>query len=244
MRWLRAYGLPAFMTVIIHAALAWLLLVGWSGEHAFSEPIVKPSMIKATMIELPKKSADNPKAEKKATPAKKKPKPAPKKTPPKEKPAPKQTPTVKPASKPVEKKVEPKPKPKPEPVVTPPPKVLDIDFSDELAAEDAARQAESELDVVNSYIAKIIAVVESVWSRPPSARNGMEVMLLVNLIPTGEVVNVSVATSSGNTAFDTSAVNAVYRAERFEDLRGMKPALFEANFRRFYMKFKPEDLRL
>jgi TonB family protein len=244
MRWLRAYGFPAFMTVIIHAALAWLLLVGWSGEHAFSEPIVKPSMIKATMIELPKKSADNHKAEKKATPAKKKSKPAPKKTPPKEKPAPKQTPTVKPASKPVEKKVEPKPQPKPEPVVTPPPKVLDIDFSDELAEEDAARQAESELDVVNSYIAKIIAVVESVWSRPPSARNGMEVMLLVNLIPTGEVVNVSVATSSGNTAFDTSAVNAVYRAERFEDLRGMKPALFEANFRRFYMKFKPEDLRL
>jgi len=244
MRWLRAYGFPAFMTVLIHAALAWILLVGWSGEQAFSQPVVKPSMIKATIVELPKKSADNSKANKKKTPAKRKPKPAPKKTPPKTTPKPTPKLTTKPVSKPVEKKVEPKPQPLPEPKVTPPPQLLDIDLSDELAAEDAAREAESELDVVNSYIAKIIAIVESVWSRPPSARNGMEVMLLVNLIPTGEVVNVSVAESSGNTAFDSSAVNAVYRAERFDDLRGMKPALFEANFRRFYMKFKPEDLRL
>jgi colicin import membrane protein len=72
----------------------------------------------------------------------------------------------------------------------------------------------------------------------------MQAILVVNLIPTGEVVNVSVAESSGNAAFDTSAVNAVYKVERFDDLRGMKPAMFEASFRRFRLIFKPEDLRL
>jgi hypothetical protein len=36
----------------------------------------------------------------------------------------------------------------------------------------------------------------------------------------------------------------VYKVARFDDLQGMKGAMFEANFRRFRLMFKPEDLRL
>ncbi|HSG61475.1 MAG TPA: TonB C-terminal domain-containing protein [Pseudomonadales bacterium] len=247
MLWMRAYGWPLLFTVLIHLGVGWILLVGWHGEQAFSQPVSKPSLIKATVVELPKSA--NTQAKKKAsTPVQKKTAPKKPVSKPQPKPAPK--PTPKPvATKPVEtittpaEKVTPKPQPTPvvSPPVTPP---LDIDLSEELAAEDAAREAESEQALVNSYIAKIMAQVESAWSRPPSARNGMQAVLVVNLIPTGEVVNVSLAETSGNAAFDTSAVNAVYRVERFDDLRGMTSAMFEANFRRFRLIFKPEDLRL
>lgn len=245
MLWLRAYGWPMLFTVLIHVGVAWLMLVGWGGEPAFSQPVSKPSLIKATVVELPKPN-NTPAKKKAAKPAAKK--PAAKK--PASKPAPKPKPTPKPTPKPsakTEKPVEKPPaKPEPKPVAAKPAPspALDLDLSDELAAEDAAREAETEQEVVNSYIAKIMAMVESVWSRPPSARNGMQAVLVVNLIPTGEVVNVSVAETSGNAAFDTSAINAVYKVERFDDLRGMKPAMFEANFRRFRLIFKPEDLRL
>ena len=48
--------------------------------------------------------------------------------------------------------------------------------------------------------------------RPPSARNGMRCLLCVALLPTGEVLQVSVEETSGNEAFDNSAVRAVFRA--------------------------------
>lgn len=244
MLWMRLYGWPLLLTVVIHVGVGWLLLVGWSGEQAFSQPVSKPSLIKATVVELPK-PANTPAKKKTSKPVAKK--PAAKKT--AAKPQPK--PTPKPvANKPEKTITEPPakvtPKPPVTPVVTPPAAdiSLDLDLTDELAVEDASREAESEQVLVNSYIAKIMAQVESVWSRPPSARNGMQAVLVVNLIPTGEVVNVSVAETSGNAAFDTSAVNAVYKVERFDDLRGMSSAMFEANFRRFRLIFKPEDLRL
>jgi TonB family protein len=85
--------------------------------------------------------------------------------------------------------------------------------------------------------------VVNYWSRPPSARNGMEVLLALQLIPTGEVVSVTVVKSSGNTAFDRSAVNAVQKAEQFPELKDLPPREFEKTFRRFRLLFRPEDLR-
>jgi TonB family protein len=246
MLWMRLYGWPLLLTVVIHVGVGWLLLVGWSGEQAFSQPVSKPSLIKATVVELPK-PANTPAKKKVSKPVAKKPatkKPASK---PQQKPTPTPKPVVdKPAKNTTETPAKVTPKPQVNPVVAPPVAdvPLDLDLSDELAAEDASREAESEQVLVNSYIAKIMAQVESVWSRPPSARNGMQAVLVVNLIPTGEVVNVSVAETSGNAAFDTSAVNAVYKVQQFDDLRGMSSAMFEANFRRFRLIFKPEDLRL
>ena len=80
-------------------------------------------------------------------------------------------------------------------------------------------------------------------SRPPSARNGMECELAVQLVPTGEVVSVTVIRSSGNSAFDSSAVNAVKKAGAFPELQKLPSAEFEKNFRRLNLIFKPEDLR-
>lgn len=71
----------------------------------------------------------------------------------------------------------------------------------------------------------------------------MEVLLALQLIPTGEVVSVTVVKSSGNTAFDRSAINAVQKAEQFPELKNLPSREFEKTFRRFRLLFRPEDLR-
>ncbi|MDP4790041.1 MAG: cell envelope integrity protein TolA, partial [Haliea sp.] len=110
-------------------------------------------------------------------------------------------------------------------------------------AAQAARAAAASAELSASYASLIRQTVEQRWSRPPTARNGMEVLLSIQLIPTGEVVSVSVLRSSGDTAFDRSAVAAVERAGNFPELKNLPPREFEQNFRRFRLLFRPEDLR-
>jgi colicin import membrane protein len=62
----------------------------------------------------------------------------------------------------------------------------------------------------------------------------------VELVPTGDVVTVTVIESSGNVAFDRSAEAAVRKARRFEVPK--EPDLFEEHFRKFSLLFRPEDL--
>ncbi len=81
------------------------------------------------------------------------------------------------------------------------------------------------------------------WTRPPSARNGMRAVIEIALVPTGDVVGVTVLTSSGNTAFDRSAINAIEKAARFPEVQQLARGLFERDFRRFQLIFRPEDLR-
>src|SRR3546814_20062882 len=78
------------------------------------------------------------------------------------------------------------------------------------------------------------------WQRPPSARNGMEVLLQIQLLPGGDVRSVSILTSSGDKALDASAVSAVENASPLPVPSG---ELFD-KFRKFSLRFRPEDLRL
>jgi colicin import membrane protein len=112
-----------------------------------------------------------------------------------------------------------------------------------LQAEDILLEQASDLEVTQSYVALITQVIQDNWSRPPSARNDMEAELVIQLIPTGEVVSVSVARSSGLVAFDRSAVRAVEKAERFPELQQLPARIFNKDFRTLRLKFKPEDLR-
>ncbi|MDK1024670.1 MAG: cell envelope integrity protein TolA [Gammaproteobacteria bacterium] len=93
-----------------------------------------------------------------------------------------------------------------------------------------------------AYVGQIQRQIIQNWSRPPSARNGMQALLKVYLVPTGEVVEVVVIESSSNEAFDRSAILAVRKSERF--VVPEEPREFEKNFREFSVLFKPEDLRL
>ncbi len=108
--------------------------------------------------------------------------------------------------------------------------------------EAAAATARTEYEVMQSGVALIQQYVQEVWSRPPSARNGMRAVLRINLLPTGEVTDVAIAESSGDPAFDRSAENAVYRAQPFSELEQMPIHVFNENFRTLTLIFQPEDL--
>lgn len=114
---------------------------------------------------------------------------------------------------------------------------------DALENEDAQVAAELAGVQTQSYINIIADRIQQTWSRPPSARRGMTCTLLIQLVPTGQVVDVTVVKGSGNAAFDRSAEQAVRLVDRFAELQKMSPELFERNFRQLTLVFKPEDLR-
>ena len=185
-----------------------------------------------------------------------KPKPEPKPEPkpkPKPKPAPKPEPAPKPKPAP-----KPEPQPKPKPVATPEPEPKPVEeptssFDDLLKQEmdelqknapkpmEGSQSNAQEMDEVQQYQSLIRQTVTRYWRRPPSARNEMEVMLSIELLPGGELKNVSIDRTSGDRAFDNSAVVAVKNAGRFSV--PPDPVLFNRHFRSFKIRFKPGDLR-
>ncbi len=122
---------------------------------------------------------------------------------------------------------------------------------EEQRAIEAALQKEEKMisesnDDVNtkSYEEMLIERVEQNWSRPPSARKGLEVVLEINMLPTGIVAGLRVVKSSGDAAFDRSAEQAVRRVDRFTEVKDIPSPIFEQYFRVFRFTFSPEDLRL
>jgi colicin import membrane protein len=108
--------------------------------------------------------------------------------------------------------------------------------------EQEYRRAITDDEKAQAYVAQIQREMIQNWSRPPSARNGMQAIVRVRLVPTGEIVSVDVEESSGNDAFDRSVIQAVRKSERF--LVPTDSRQFERNFRSFTVLFRPEDLRL
>jgi colicin import membrane protein len=101
------------------------------------------------------------------------------------------------------------------------------------------QQAQKNTVITNDVAAQIRAKISQAWRYPPSARPDMRVEVRIQLVPTGEVINVSLVTSSGNEALDRSVLAAVKRAQPLP-----VPAdgrLFEQQFRNFSMGFSPKD---
>ena len=106
----------------------------------------------------------------------------------------------------------------------------------------AAEAARTEFELVQSATALIQQALQLVWNRPPSARNGMRVILRIRMLPTGELLEASITQSSGDAAFDRSAENAVYSASPFTELQNLPISVFNENFRTLSLIFEPEDL--
>lgn len=116
-------------------------------------------------------------------------------------------------------------------------------FAQDLAEEQELLLEESYAIAAQSYMSAISQRIQQNWSRPPSARNEMQCELLIQLVPTGRVINVDLIKSSGNELFDRSAVQAVKRAEQFPEVQDMEPEVFERYYRELNLIFKPQDLR-
>jgi TonB family protein len=228
------FGIPALVAVLVHLLFVFALEGGWT--TASPTITAQPQVVQASLVSLTK-------------------------------PKPKRKPKPKPKLKP--KAIEPKPEPKPvpelapeveaplpEPVVEQPESAPEISQAERLAElqrelmagfEDLPDGDEQlpneEADEVQQVAGLMQARITQNWRRPPSARNGMEVLLIISLVPTGEVVGISVSSSSGSTAFDRSAIAAVERVARFPEVTVLSISDFERYFRRFPLRFKPEDLR-
>ncbi|MAD58350.1 MAG: hypothetical protein CMK44_07245 [Porticoccus sp.] len=154
----------------------------------------------------------------------------------------------------IQKKIQTKPKPKPK--LKPKSKAKRIreekkkkEITDIQKIKNFQKNKQPELEdgnkkIISSYSAYITERIEANWNRPPSARREMEVKLLIKLVPTGQVISVQLIETSGNEAFDRSAVQAVYKVGHFDRLRELDIQNFEKTFRQFQLVFKPDDLRL
>ena len=216
------FGMPVVLTLAIHLVVAGLLMVRWASPVTIEARTSTPVAIKATLV-----SADTLK--------------------PKPKPKPKPQPATAPAPEPVV----------PEPIIEPetPKEVPKPERTQEQLSQETLNDIESVLaseqltqkGSVGSVSDQVAAVIKQAvigrWTRPPSARNNMVAILEIALVPTGDVVGVTVLESSGNLAFDSSAVNAVEKVGRFSEVKSLERAVFERDFRRFQLIFRPEDLR-
>ena len=210
--------LAVLFSFILHSLVIYFLVGKW-GETTKPSKVISPKYIQAKLVNLD--NAVKPKPKKASKP---KPKPKPKK-----------------ASKP-------KPKPKPKKVSKP---KLQEDreeikrhVPDVLEAEKQLALDQDNEKLTASYSAYIMERIEANWNRPPSARRGMEVALIIQLVPTGQVINVTMVKSSGSEAFDRSAQQAVHKVGRFERLQQLDAQAFEKNFRKLRLVFRPDDLRL
>ena len=228
---LRDYPVPLVLALLLHTGAALMLVRGWTPEND-DALVIRPDIVNARLIVLeppkPRATRRLPAPQPAAAP------PAPTQAAPK--PAP---PKVDPAEREREKRdaerarEEAARRERLE-------KLAETAFKDALDREGIELASNAQTDAALSYIGGIYEAVVRNWSRPPSARNDMEAELLVELIPTGEVVSVTLVSSSGNTAFDRSAEAAVRKARRFQVPEDI--GLFESRFRQFTLLFKPEDL--
>ncbi|SHM09504.1 cell envelope integrity protein TolA [Phytopseudomonas punonensis] len=117
----------------------------------------------------------------------------------------------------------------------------------ELLSDDTERQqalAETQGDQTAGNFDDLIRMrAAEGWSRPPGANSSMRVVLQINMLPDGTITNVSIASSSGNGPFDSSAVAAVKNIGRLVEMQGLSAADFNP-YRSFKMTFTPEDLAL
>lgn len=121
-------------------------------------------------------------------------------------------------------------------------------LADLLADETQYQQAQADLsgdEVAASYDDLIRRYVSEQWRRPPSARNGMVVDVVISMLPTGQITDVVVVRTSGDPGFDQSAVQAVRNVGRIPEMQQLSrenPATFDSLYRKRTLRFKPEDL--
>lgn len=107
------------------------------------------------------------------------------------------------------------------------------------AAADAARRAQM-AGVVDKYKAMIINAISRQWIIPENADRTMSSQFRIRLAPTGDVLEVNLTRSSGDSILDRSAQTAIFKASPL-------PVPTDADsfnlFREITLTVRPENLR-
>lgn len=112
------------------------------------------------------------------------------------------------------------------------------ELADAMNAEEAAEQASKDQILINRIAASMVRSIENEFNKT-GLPDGLECVLRVRLTPGGEIIDVSIAKSSGHDIFDRRAESATRKASPLpvpDDL-----IIFERHFRDNTITFKPTN---
>jgi len=111
-----------------------------------------------------------------------------------------------------------------------------LEIKDEVKNNDNNIVSQTDLEIFSSMIKS--QVMEN-WKRPTNLSLNLKTEIQITLVPTGEILSSKIINSSGNRAFDDSALTAISKLKSFDGLN-MQMNLFDQHFRKFILIFSPE----
>ena len=113
-------------------------------------------------------------------------------------------------------------------------KINKLDIKNEITKIKLSKEREDILRVS----AIIQQRISSIWIKPNSLSESLIAKVLINLAPSGEILNFSLIEPSSNTSFNESILTAMNKVTFFEEVLSLERKLFEKNFRNFNLVFK------
>lgn len=113
-------------------------------------------------------------------------------------------------------------------------KINKLDIKNEITKIKLSKEREDILRVS----AIIQERISSIWIKPNSLSESLIAKVLINLAPSGEILNFSLIEPSSNTSFNESILTAMNKMTFFEEVLSLERKLFEKNFRNFNLVFK------
>lgn len=111
-----------------------------------------------------------------------------------------------------------------------------LEIKDKVKRNDNNIVSKTDLEIFSSMIKS--QVMEN-WKRPTNLSSDLKTEIQITLVPTGEILSSKIINSSGNRAFDDSALTAISKLKSFDGLN-MQMNLFDQHFRKFILIFSPE----
>ena len=113
-------------------------------------------------------------------------------------------------------------------------KINKLDIKNEITKIKLSKERED--------ILRISAIIQerisSIWIKPNSLSESLIAKVLINLAPSGEILNFSLIEPSSNTSFNESILTAMNKITFVEEVLSLERKLFEQNFRNFNLVFK------
>ena len=113
-------------------------------------------------------------------------------------------------------------------------KINKLDIKNEITKIKLSKEREGILRVS----AIIQERISSIWIKPNSLSESLIAKVLINLAPSGEILNFSLIEPSSNTSFNESILTAMNKMTFFEEILSLERKVFEQNFRNFNLVFK------
>ena len=113
-------------------------------------------------------------------------------------------------------------------------KINKLDIKNEITKIKLSKEREDILRVSAIFQERI----SSIWMKPNSLSESLIAKVLINLAPSGEILNFSLIEPSSNNSFNESILTAMNKMTFFEEVLSLERKLFEQNFRNFNLVFK------